>query len=201
MSIKTAFSWAPPLAVILGELARAAFVAAESVIDVAALRTGHEVPLFKNVAAGQWIATPSGVFRAAQRIILSESADAEKFNRSRGLSYVNYMLFFFLTKAVFYIGSEADAATELARRTGNLIEWNIVNFESRSNADEALMAQSLARNNRFRMEEMKTDFSITTIADLRMLFLSMAFAQNFSDSRAIGIPASMPIRATDFRGF
>ena len=200
-SIKTAFAWAPPLAVILGELTRAAFVAAESVIDVAALRTGHEVPLFKNVAAGQWVATPSGVFRATQRIILSESVDSEDFNRSRGLNYVNYMLFFFITRAVFYTGSETDAATELAKRTGNLIEWNIVNFQSKSNADEALMAQALARHDRFRLEEMKTDFRLTTSADLRMLFLSMAFAQNFSDSRAIGIPRTMPIRATDIRGY
>jgi len=200
-SIKASFSWAPPLAVVLGELARAAFVAAESVIDVAALRTGHEVPLFKNVAAGEWIATPSGVVRAAQRIILSESVDANGFNNSRGLTYINYMMFFFLTRAVFYIGSDADAATELARRTGNLIEWNIVNFQSRSNADEGLMAQALERHNRFRLEEMRTDFSLTTTADLRMLFLSMVFAQNFSDSRAIGIPASMPIRATDIRGY
>jgi len=200
-SIKTAFAWAPPLALILGELARAAFVAAESVIDVAALRTGHKVPLFKNVAAGEWIATPSGVLRAAGQIIGSESVDGTRFNNPRGLSYINYMMFFFLTKAVFYVGSDANAATELARRTGNLIEWNIINFQSRSNANEALMAQALYRQNRFRLEDMKTDFSLTITADLRMLFLSMAFAQNFSDSRGIGTPPSMPIRATILRGY
>jgi len=200
-SIKATFSWAPPLAIILGELARAAFVAAESVIDVAALRSGHRVALFKNVAAGEWISTPSGVLNAAVNVISSESVDGVRFQNDKGLSYSNYMLFFFLTRALFYTGSDGDAANELAIRTGNLIEWNIVNYQSRSNADEAMMAAALNQQNRFRLEDMKTDFSLTTTADLRMLFFSMAFAQNFSDSRGIGMPRSMPVHVTDYRGY
>lgn len=196
-SIKAAFSWAPPLALILGELARAAFVAAESVIDVAALRTGHRVPLFKNVAAGEWIATPSGVLRAATNVITGESVDGDRFNNSRGLSYMNYMLFFFLTKAVF----DGNATTELTNRTANLIEWNIINYDGNINADEAQMAQALAQSNSFRLENMKTDFSFTTTVDLRMLFLSMIFAQNFSQSRGIGVPSAMPISVTTRRGY
>ncbi|MCL2226602.1 MAG: DUF5702 domain-containing protein [Oscillospiraceae bacterium] len=200
-SIKAAFAWAPPLAVILGELARAAFVAAESVVDVAALRSGHRVPLFKNTAAGQWICTPRGVLAAATRVISDGSVDGSGFNDEKGFSYIGYMMFFFLTRAVFYTGSDGNAATELARRAGNLIEWNIVNFESGSTADEGMMAEALARPNRFELAKMKTDFSLTTAVDLRMLFLSMAFAQNFSDSRGIGMPLAMPIRVTEHRGY
>ncbi|MCL2365922.1 MAG: DUF5702 domain-containing protein [Oscillospiraceae bacterium] len=200
-SIKASFAWSPPLALILGELARAAFVAAESVIDVAALRTGHRVTLFKNIAAGEWIATPSGVLRAASRVISNESVDGNVFANNRGHTYLNYMQFFFLTRALFYTGSDGDAGTQLARRVGNLIEWNIVNFKSGSKADESLMAAALNQPGRFRLAEMKTDFNITTTADLRMMFLSMAFAQNFSDSRGIGMPQAMAIRATVYRGY
>jgi len=102
---------------------------------------------------------------------------------------------------VFYVGSDGDAVTELTRRTGNLIEWNIVNYQSGSNAHEALMAEALSRHNRFRLERMRTDFSLTTTVDLRMLFFSMAFAQNFSNSRGIGIPTSLQVVVTDYRGY
>jgi len=199
LSIKAAFAWAPPLALILGELARAAFVAAESVLDVAALRSGYRVPLFKNISAGEWIATPSGVIRAAKRVI-ADGTDG-LFADNRGHTYVTYMQFFFLTRALFYVGTDGDAATELARRTGDLIEWNIINFQSNSNADEDSMAEALSRHDRFRLIDMKTDFSITTTVDMRMMFLSMAFAQNFSDSRGIGMPRTMPIRSTVYRGY
>ncbi|MCL2391208.1 MAG: DUF5702 domain-containing protein [Oscillospiraceae bacterium] len=200
-SIKTAFAWAPPLALILGELARAAFVAAESVIDVAALRSGHRVSLLKNISAGEWVSTPSGLLKATTNMLRGEHADGSVFGNERGLTYMNYMLFFFVAKAVFYTGSYGNAANELAVRTANLIEWNIVNFESGSNADEGNMAEAMNCPNRFRLEDMKTDFSLTTTASLRMLFLSMAFARNFSDSRGIGIPPAMQLRVTDYRGY
>jgi len=200
-SIRAAFSFAPPIGIVLGELARAAFVAAESVVDVAALRTGHKVPLFKNIAAGEWVCIPSRLLGALRNVASGGFVDGDNFKSARGLSYSNYLLFFFLEKAVFYIGSDGDAANELAKRTGNLIEWNIVNCQSNSKADERLMAEALAGDSRFRLREMKTDFSFTTTVDLKMLFLSMAFAQNFSDSRGIGIPQTIPVSVTDYRGY
>ena len=199
MSIKTAFSWNPPLAIILGELARAAFAAAETVVDVAALRSGYKVPLFKNITAGEWVCTPSGLMRALSDIALNESVDGGRFNNEKGLSYSNYMLFFFITKAIFYIGSEGDAATELAKRTGNLIEWNVVNYRSGANANESQMAAALGGADRFYLRDMITDFSIGHSVDLRMLFLSMPLAQ-----RGVGgvvPPRTMPIEALDYRGY
>jgi len=34
-----------------------------------------------------------------------------------------------------------------------------------------------------------------------MLFLSMIFSQNFSNSRGIGMPTTMPVSVTDYRGY
>ena len=53
----------------------------------------------------------------------------------------------------------------------------------------------------FRLLDMKTDFSLTTTVDMQMLFLSMFFAQNFSNSRGIGMPATIPVSVTDYRGY
>jgi len=200
-SIQSAFAWLPPLGLILGELARAAFVAAETVIDIAALRTGHKVPLLKRASSGEWVCSPSGIVNAISNIISSEAVDGNNYKNERGLTYSNYMQFFFITKAVFNVGGRTDAATELARRTGDLIEWNIINYRNGVFSDEEKMAEALSKDNAFRLTEMKTDFSITTTVDLRMLFLSLAFAQDFSDSRGIGVPSAMPVIVTEFRGY
>jgi len=200
-AIQGAFSWAPPLGLVLGELARAAFVAAESLIDVAALRTGHKAPIFKNVSNGEWVCSPSGLLNALGNIMSGGSVDGGKYKNEKGLTYSHYMLFFFIAKAVVYIGSYPDAAAELAVRTGDLIEYNIINYKNGCLCDEEKMKEALAAGNRFRLADMKTDFSITTTADVRMLFLSMVFAQNFSDSRGIGMPSTMPVTATDYRGY
>jgi hypothetical protein len=131
----------------------------------------------------------------------SDSVDGARFNSGEGLSYSNYMQLFFVTKSLFYIGREADAATELAMRAGNLIEWNMINYQNGINADEGKMAEALRSGDRFRLEDMKTDFSITTTVNMRMLFLSMPFARNFSTGRGIGMPSAMAIQATDYRGY
>jgi len=200
-NIKTAFAWNPPLAMILGELARAAFVAAETLIDVAALRSGYKVPILKKAAQNEWICSPSGVMNAINNVVSGENVDGSRFTSDKGLSYSHYMQLFFLTKALFYVGRETDAATELAKRTGNLIEWNMINYMGKLNADEGKMAEALGRSDRFRLINMRTDFSITTTVDMRMLFLSMPFARAFSDRRGIGMPGTVPVTVTDHRGY
>ena len=213
-SIRTAFAWSPPLGIVLSELARAAFVAAESLVDVAALRSGHKVPLLKNVAEGEWICSPKGVIKAIKDTAADIHKDKEDKKKEKGLTYSNYMLLFLLAKGIVHIGSEVDAAkgivhigseavaaTELAKRTGNLIEWNIINYKNEINSDEGKMTEALSRDGRFELVNMKTDFSITTSVNMKMLFLSMAFARNFSDTRGIGMPATIPITVTDYRGY
>jgi len=192
-SIKTAFAWAPPLALILGELARAAFVAAESLIDVILLRSGYKVPLIKSARSNQWICTPSGIVGAIKKM----SNDEVDGLYDKGLTYSNYMIVLFITRAVF----SREAGAQLAERAANLIEWNVINYQSRAFSDEEKMATALAADDRFRLVDMKTDFSITTTVDMRMLFLSMLFAQNFAAGRGISAPTTMPVIVTDYRGY
>jgi len=194
--IRTAFLWNPVLALILSELARAAFVAAESAIDVANLRSGRKVPLIKSAQRGEWICSPSGITKALKNISTETTGDSNQSNE-KGLTYSNYMMFFFIAKGLF--GS--DAGTEITARTADLIEWNVINYENNIFSDEGNMTDALSDESRFKLDDMKTDFSITTTVDMRMLFLSMVFAQNFSDSRGIGMPTTMPIVATDHRGY
>jgi len=194
--IRTAFAWSPPLALILSELARAAFVAAESAIDVANLRTGKKVPLIKSAKSGEWICSPSGIVNALGNIS-TDAVSNDKQSNDKGLTYSNYMLFFFIAKGLF--GS--DTGTELTARTADLIEWNVINYKGGIFSDEEKMTGALSDEGRFKLVDMKTDFSITTTVDMRMLFLSMVFAQNFSDSRGIGMPSTMPVVVTDHRGY
>jgi len=204
-SIQTAFAWNPPLGLVLGELARAAFVAAESLIDIAVLRTGHKVKLIKSVSENEWVCSPKGVLTAVNKVLegeISHGADPESGSetengeeKEKGLTYENYMQFFFLAKALITSG----AATELTEFTANLIEWNMINYASGANADEGKMADALAAGNRFEMVDMITDFNITTSVNMHMLFLSMPFAE-----RGIGgvfPPRVMPITVTDYRGY
>ena len=194
-SIKTAFAWCPPLALILGELARAAFAAAETLIDIAALRSGHKVPIFKKAAAGEWVCSPSGVKAAISRVVADGTVNGSVFNSDKGLSYSNYMLFFLVAKSIF----EENAGAEFAERTGDLIEWNVINYKHNVNANEAKMAEALEDSNRFMLRNMKTDFSITTTVNMRMLFLSMLFAQRGVDG--VIPPETFPITATEYRGY
>jgi len=195
-NIRAAFSFKPPLGLLLGELARAAFVAAESAIDVSNLRAGHRVSLIKSVRNGEWSARPGGVVRALENISKNAVSD-EKSDDNRGLTYLNYMAFFFIAKAV----TGGDAGDELVKRAADLIEWNVINYRNNINSNEGKMAEALAQGDRFKLEDMKTDFSLTTSVDMRMLFLSMVFAQAFSDTRAIGMPTQIPVVVTDYRGY
>ena len=196
MGIKAAFAWNPPLALLLGELARAAFVAAESAIDVATLRAGYNVPLIKRGNSGEWICSPSGITKALGSIgkdLVSGNNDTNKDDK-KGVSYSNYMVFFFLAKG-------SGASSDFLSRTADLIEWNVTNYKTGSFCDENKMSAALSGADAFNLAEMKTDFSLTTTVDMKMLFLSMIFAQNFSASSGVFMPSTMPVSVTDHRGY
>ena len=199
--IKVAFAWNPALSILLSELARAAFVAAESAVDVATLRAGYKVPLIKSGRSGEWKCGPSGVAKAladiATEAVNGSNAASTGTNNDKGLSYSNYLLFFFISKAIVSSGAEL----ELTRRTADLIEWNVINYKNGIFSDEGKMAGALSEGNRFKLVDMKTDFGLTTIVDMRMLFLSMPFARSFSDSRGVGMPDTFPVTVTDHRGY
>jgi len=194
--IRTAFAWSPPLALVLGELARAAFVAAESAIDVATLRAGYKVPLIKRGKSGEWVCSPSGVTKALADLS-ADVIDPGSGSDAKGLTYSNYLVFFFVAKGLV----DPNTAAELTRRTADLIEWNVINYENGVFSDEGKMAGAMSAGDRFKLEDMKTDFDLTTTVDMKMLFLSMIFARNFSDSRGLGMQTTMPVTVTDHRGY
>ena len=195
-SIKTAFAWNPILALMLGELARAAFVAAESAVDAATLRAGYKVPLIKRGSAGEWICCPSGISKALASIT-ADTIGPEFEKNEKGLTYSNYMVFFFIAKAI----TSKSAESEMTQRAADLIEWNVINYKQSIFSDEGKMSGALSDAGRFKLIDMKTDFSLTTAVDFKMLFLSMLFAQNFSSSRGLNMPGTMPVTVTDHRGY
>ena len=190
--IRLAFAWCPPVGIALSELARAAFVAAETVLDVAALRGGHKVPLLKNPLNGEWLCSPRGLAEALANLA---SDDESQEQDEEGLSYSHYLMFFFIANAALTNGS----GDELAARAANLIEWNVINHRNSIKADEAKMAEALESDGRFRMADMKTDFSISSTVDIRMLFLSMPMAQKGIDG--VIPPKSKALTVTDYRGY
>ena len=121
---------------------------------------------------------------------IKESMNADSIKSSeeeteRGLSYLDYLRLFLLL---------VDGDT-LARRTANLIELNITNYRWKLGANEDNMASA----ERFDLSKASTDFTITTKVDMRMLFLSMPFAQKGINS--VVPPKTFPISATDYRGY
>ena len=190
-AVKASFALVPILAITLGELARMAFVAAESLVDISLLRSGYKVPLIKKGKTTEWVCTPSGITGALTKINKADEV------HKRGLTYSNYMLVFFITQAVF----SGEAGVILIDRTADLIEWNIINYSSSVFSDEGKMEWELGRSDRFKLVNMKTDFIITTTVHMRMLFLSMLFARNFASGRGIVAPGSLNMTVTDYRGY
>ena len=124
---------------------------------------------------------------AAVQSALDVGTDADTDNDDDGatMKYTDYMRLFLLL---------VDGDT-LALRTSNLIELNVTNYRDGINAKEEKMASATI----FDMSKAITDFSLTTTVDLRMMFLSMPFAQ-----KGVGgviPPKSLPISVTDYRGY
>ena len=102
------------------------------------------------------------------------------------LTYTDYLRLFLLL---------VDG-NDLAQRTANLIELNVTNKRYDDiNANE----ESMARAERVKLENAFTGFEVTTTADLRMLFLSMPFAQR--GVNGVVPPGTLPISVTDYRGY
>ena len=191
-TVKSVLSWTGPFAILTSELARLAIALGESVMDVQRLRTGERVDVYKSNET--WTFSLSGLARMfAEEVTentIKESMNADSIKSSeeeteRGLSYLDYLRLFLLL---------VDGDT-LARRTANLIELNITNYRWKLGANEDNMASA----ERFDLSKASTDFTITTKVDMRMLFLSMPFAQKGINS--VVPPKTFPISATDYRGY
>jgi len=197
--IKAAFAYTGPIAIVIGELARLAIALAESVLDVGALRSGKKVVLLKD--NDTWQFSVDGLLDAAEGEVkdISEnltksSGDDKKSDDDddeKGLLYTDYM-------RIFLLLVDGD---KLAERTAFLISLNMTNkganlgkLDERKEREKAMSKLEL-----FDMEKAYTDFTIITTVDMRMLFLSMPFAQK--GVNGIIPPKTVPITITDYRGY
>jgi hypothetical protein len=195
------------LGVILNFAVHAAFAAAESALDLVRLRDGHKVQLLK-MDESDWMLSVEGVVGLLEELEDGDvSVETEEKHKSEpGISYEQYMLIFFLVSSMFH----SDPIGTLTDRTGNLVEWNVINYDKKACADNlddkgavktdeavAAMSGAFAEDDCFRLSRLYTDFDITTTIDLRMLFLTLPVF------KGQGSPFSntLKIEATDYRGY
>ena len=194
-TVESTLAWTGPFAVVVGELVRLAMALGESVIDVSRLKDGDNVALLK--MSGNWRFSLSGQLNAITsggEASLSDgafSAEGAQGNEGLTLGYKDYLRLFLLLK-----GEDT-----LAQRTAKLIELNVTNkrenfggLGSRKEREQAMSSAQL-----FRMDNAITDFSITTSVELKMLFLSMPFAQQ--GVNGVVPPGTLPVSVTDYRGY
>ena len=167
---------------VLGELARLAFLFAETSLDVSRLRKGYKVALFKDDST--WLCQPP-------------FTNVARKDDDSGFTYEDYLTVFFVAKAL--ASSPSKQADVLAARTADLIEWNCVNYQFDVRANEGKMKDALKEADRFRMSNAATTVTIETTVDMRMLFLSMPFAQKGIDG--VIPPKTLPITMSDVRGY
>lgn len=198
IAIKGALSGLGPFAILAGELARLALALGESALDVGRLKGGSKVALYKQGDHGVdtdngWrfsilslIGAGASAIKKATITITEESDDDRN-----GMGYKDYMRLFMLL-----INDNT-----LAERTANLIEMNVTNKKENigGNKDRADREAAMTAAEMFKMSEAVTDFSLTTTLDLRMIFLSMPFAQKGVNGKVP--PGTLQIAVTDYRGY
>lgn len=193
-SIKTALSWTGPFSVLAGELARLGIALGESALDVQRLRAGDKVAVYKSndtwkfSVAGLTDLVTKTVSESAVESAFGVSGDDEGIEDDKNtmtMTYKDYMRLFLLL---------VDGDT-LALRTANLIQLNVTNYRDGINASEERMAEA----DLFDLSNAVTDFSLTTMADVRMLFLSMPYAQEGVNGKVP--PGQMTISVRDDRGY
>lgn len=176
---------AGPYAPIVRELARLGYALAESALDMNELlnKPSRSVPLFKTKIS-QWTFSLQSSVKSIPETVAGYFVN-EKQDKGDGMYYIDYLRILLLLK-------ESET---LAARTANLIEWNMTNITKEINADENKMSSA----DLYDMSKLHTDFIIATSIDIRMLFLSMPFAQKGIEE---GIPPkTIPITVVDYRGY
>ncbi|MCI9349242.1 MAG: hypothetical protein HFF83_08455 [Oscillibacter sp.] len=196
--VKAALAWTGPFAILAGELARLGLSIGEAVIDVGRLRSGDEVAVFKS--NDNWRLSIDGLVKASTDTLSkdavstafgtagysgSDSTATEHGDEGITMNYTDYMRLFLLLVP----------GDTLADRTRRLIELNITNYQKGIDADENAMANA----ERYDLGELFTGFTLTTTVDMRMLFLSMPFAQE--GVAGIVPPKTLPVSVTDYRGY
>lgn len=182
-----------PFAYAVGELSRAAIALAEASIDVAMLRSGQSVALLKG--NDNWILGGAGSLKEITASTLQEAAakgEGNSQNTAPGeFSYLDYVRLFLL-----FIDGDT-----LADNVSFLIGVNLTNKKNdigQLSSREARQ-QAMSSAEQIRMQQYFTDFSITTTANLRMLFMSMGFAQ--SAIEGVSPAKKISLEVVDYRGY
>ncbi len=170
------------LAFIVRELLRVAYATGETAIDLNNLlsKPSKSVPIFKTEQSWSF-GISSGLKETIEKSVDSPSDSSKDID----LVYKDYLRIFLL-----FVNSD-----DLANRTADLISWNITNKKNDIQADEDKMSGTEI----FDMSKLHTDFMITSTVDMRMLFLSMPFAQK--GANGVIPPKKLPISVTDYRGY
>lgn len=162
-----------PVNFIVGELARLVIALGESAIDVSQLRNGKKVPFFKD--NNTWQLSIEGIIKGtvkATENIIKSAANTSLPDDEKGVDYATYMTLLLFLK---------DGDT-LADRTRSLIELNLTAYLHRGELSG--LTNNGSRENKMASIEPEsfskyvTGFTITTSADIDMLFLRMNAAQN-----------------------
>lgn len=167
-------------------------------MDVGRLKEGCKVAIYKNNSTwklGLSIDRLIDDMDAGTVHTLSEHEVAE-FQTNRdddpiGMYYKDYMRLFLLL-------TDGDV---LAKRTAWLIGMNVTNKKENigGQGDRAAREAAMLSAEKFDMSKAVTDFSMTTTLDLKMLFLSMPFAQQGVNGTVP--PGSLQLSVTDYRGY
>lgn len=179
-SIVSGFYAILPFGFIVGESVRLAFSMGETLLDMAQLRSGGRVELFKTSAT--WQLSVEGLLSKTTEQIEAELSKNSSHNQT-GMSYSDYM-----TVLLLFVDGDT-----LAKRTSDLIQANVNWYKDGKIDDKWTLGTS------FDLSQAKTDFEVESTVDMKMLFLSMPLAQGFSDDTS---PSStMSITAKANRGF
>lgn len=167
---------AGPFALIVQEVLRFAYAVGESFYDMSQLlqRPSRPVALIKTKIT-DWTVC----------IRCLAHATGDRPEPTLGTYYIDYLRIFLL------LVKEKD----LAERTGDLISWNLTNVKENIGAD----AERMSKTPLYDVSKYHTDFEITTSVDMRMLFLSMPFAQK--GVNGVIPPKTRPVTVTDYRGY
>lgn len=185
---------AGPGAPAVREIARLAYTLAESAIDMGTLLSGPTsgVPLFKTEFTQWKFSLHSAVGNTIKSIPDTLEGMAKGEDGGEGISKVSEGVYYIDYVRILLLFQDGDT---LAPRTANLIQWNITNVKEECEANEDKMSTA----NLFEMSELHTDFEITSTVDLRMLFLSMPFAQK--GINGVIPQKTIPVTVTDYRGY
>ncbi len=204
-SIKAALTPIAPLNVLIAEAARAGIAMAESAVDVIRLRSGEDVAVLKiGKAAEDWRLSLQGLLDYVKEASEDAAKNLEKAINDNAQSAVDtgteagdlseaYFTMDYTDYMRIFLAFEPGDT--LAQRTGELIEFNLTNYNNKIKADESKMSKATLED----LAKLKTGFTITTTVNLRMLFLSLPFAQE--GINGVVPPGKVAIRAVDYRGY